>query len=143
VGFAPGPETIAADPPRHSPELLSSTGHHVAVLISLEIKDRRAQSRFSRSGGVHDWGPPNEQSLVGDTGTECAATGPASLEGSDHSLYAARHSLSDEEYGDRLASLFAEGDAFHEIWRADGWRGGDEGWPTTPFQVHVRLTPTA
>ena len=45
-------------------------------------------------------------------------------------------------YSDRLSALFAEGDAFREIWRADGMALMEmkDGKPVPTFKVHFGYT---
>ena len=55
------------------------------------------------------------------------------------------HALSPEamkNYSDRLVALFAEGDAFHEIWRADGMALMEmkDGQPVPTSKVHFGYT---
>ncbi|PYL89204.1 MAG: peroxidase [Verrucomicrobia bacterium] len=91
-------------------------------MIALEIKDRVPTLSFNSFGAftagaaaraklVSDTGPSDPQNWIGGFG-----------KGSDHVLLTL-HALSPEcltSYSDRLAALFAEGNAFREIWRQDG-----------------------
>jgi len=82
---------------------------------------------------------------VGDTGV----SGPENWvggfgKGGDHVLVTL-HAISPEgmaSYSDRLSTLFAEGDAFHEIWRTDGmaWIEMKEGQPTFTSKVPFGYT---
>ena len=74
-------------------------------------------------------------------------TGSAAFgKGSDHVLVTL-HALTPDamkSYSDRLSALFAEGDAFQEIWRTDGmaWIEMKDGKPgftsKLPFRLHRR-----
>ena len=91
-------------------------------MVALEIKDRVPTLSF-KTFGAFIAGAAERAKLVGDTG----ASGPEHWiggfgKGNDHVLLTL-HAISPEAmaaYSDRLAALFAEGDAFHEIWRGDG-----------------------
>ncbi len=122
VGFAAGPGDDAAEVSRHKPDYCLNLGITWQGMIALEIKDRIPSLSFNSFGAftagaaaraklVGDTGPSDPQNWIGDFG-----------KGSDHVLLTL-HALSPEcltSYSDRLAALFAEGNAFREIWRQDG-----------------------
>ena len=122
VGFEPGPGDNPADAPRRKPDYCLNLGITWPGLIALEIKDRAPTVAF-KSFGAFLAGAAARAELVGDTG----ASGPQNWvgdfgKGSDHVLVTL-HAISPESmttYSDRLTGLFAEGDAFREIWRCDG-----------------------
>ena len=91
-------------------------------LIALEIKDRVPTLSF-KSFGAFIAGAAERAELVGDTGASAPHNWIGAFgTGSDHILVTL-HAISPEAlktYSDRLSVLFAEGDAFREIWRADG-----------------------
>jgi len=122
VGFAPGPGDNAADLPRRKPDYCLNVSITWPGLVALEVKDRVPALSF-KSFGAFIAGAAERAVLVGDTG----ASGPqnwidAFRTERDHVLVTL-HALSPEAmetYSDRLSALFAEGDAFREIWRTDG-----------------------
>ncbi len=144
VGFAPGPGDNPALPPRHKPDYCLNLGITWPGLIALEIKDRVPTVSF-KSFGAFIAGAAQRAELVGDTG----ASGPANWvgafgTGSDHVLLTL-HAISPEvmaSNSDRLAALFAEGDAFREVWRADGMALAEmkDGTPVFTSKVHFGYT---
>ena len=144
VGFEPGPQDNPAEPPRRKPDYCLNLGITWPGLIALEIKDRVSTLSF-KSFGAFTAGAAERAELVGDTG----ASGPKNWiggfgNGSDHVLLTL-HAISPEAmtfYSDRLAALFAYGDAFHEIWRQDGMALMEmkDGKPVPTFKVHFGYT---
>src|SRR5207237_1449392 len=122
VGYEAGEGDNAAEFSRHKPDYCLNLGITWQGLIALEIKDRVPTLSFNSFGAfiagaaaraklVGDTGPSDPQNWIGDFG-----------KGSDHVLLTL-HALSPEclaTYSERLAALFAEGNAFREIWRQDG-----------------------
>ncbi len=87
----------------------------------------------ARAGLVGDTGPSGPEQWVGEFGA-----------GTDHVLVTL-HALSPEAmdiYTDRLVALFAEGNAFREIWRGDGHAimAMQDGQPVPTAKVHFGYT---
>ena len=122
VGFQAGPGDDAAEVSHHKPDYCLNLGITWQGMIALEIKERVPTLSFNsfsaftagaaaRAKLVGDMGPSDPQNWISDFG-----------KGSDHVLLTL-HALSPQcltSYSDRLAALFAEGNAFREIWRQDG-----------------------
>jgi deferrochelatase/peroxidase EfeB len=122
VGFAPGPGDNPVEPPRRKPDYCLNVGITWPGLIALEIKDRVPTLSF-KSFGAFIAGAAERADLVGDTGPSAPQNWiDAFGKGKDH-VMVTLHALTPEamaSYSDRLAMLFAEGNAFQEIWRTDG-----------------------
>jgi deferrochelatase/peroxidase EfeB len=122
VGFAPGPGDNPTGAPRRKPDYCLNLGITWPGLIALEIKDRIPTLSF-KSFGAFLAGAAERAALVGDTGASAPQNWVSSFgKGSDHVLVTL-HALSPDamkSYSDRLSALFAEGNAFREIWRTDG-----------------------
>jgi deferrochelatase/peroxidase EfeB len=109
-------------PQRRKPDYCLNLGITWPGLVALEIKDRVPALSF-RSFGAFVAGAAARAELVGDTGP----SGPGNWiggfgTGADH-IILTLHAISPEAlatYSDRLSRLFAERDAFREIWRHDG-----------------------
>jgi deferrochelatase/peroxidase EfeB len=88
----------------------------------LEIKDRVPTLSF-KSFEAFTAGAAARAALIGDTGPSAPENWVGGFgKGSDHVLITL-HATGPEamtSYSDRLTALFAEGNAFHEIWRAEG-----------------------
>jgi hypothetical protein len=144
VGFEPGPADNLADAPRRKPDYCLNIGITWPGLIALEVKERVPTLSF-KSFGVFVAGAAERSKLVGDTGESDPQHWIGGFgSGSDHVLVTL-HAMSPEAmtaYSDRLVALFAEGDAFREIWRADGMalmeERGAKAVPT--FKVHFGYT---
>jgi deferrochelatase/peroxidase EfeB len=144
VGFEPGPGDNPADPPRRKPDYCLNVGITWPGMIALEIRDRVPAFSF-KSFGAFTAGAAERAELVGDTG----ASGPQNWigdfgKGSDHVLVTL-HAISPEAmsiYSDRLSALFAECNAFREIWRGDGMALMEmrDGKPVPTFRVHFGYT---
>jgi deferrochelatase/peroxidase EfeB len=144
VGFAPGPRDILDDVPRCKPDYCLNLGITWPGLVALEVKDRVPTISF-KSFGAFIAGAAERAGLVGDTG----ASGPRNWiggfgKGSDH-VMVTLHAISPEAmtaYTTRLSALFAEGNAFEEIWRTDGMALMEmvDGKPTPTFRVHFGYT---
>jgi hypothetical protein len=122
VGFEPGPGDNPADPPRRKPDYCLNVGITWPGLIALEIEGRAPTLSF-KSFGAFTAGAAKRATLVGDTGPSAPQNWVGGFgAGNDHVLVTL-HALSSEAmtiYSARLAALFAEGDAFREVWRHDG-----------------------
>jgi deferrochelatase/peroxidase EfeB len=122
VALSPGPGDRLADVPRHKPDYCLNLGITWPGLVALEIKDRVPTLSF-KSFNAFIAGAAERASLVGDTGASAPQNWIGGFgKGSDHVLVTL-HATSSEAmttYSDRLSALFAEGDAFREIWRTDG-----------------------
>jgi deferrochelatase/peroxidase EfeB len=144
VGFAPGPGDNPADPLRHKPDYCLNLGITWAGLIALEIKDRVPTISF-KSFGAFTAGAAERAKLVGDTGASAPQNWIGGFgKGSDHVLVTL-HAISPEalaSYSGRLSVLFADGDAFREIWRGDGMALTEmkEGRPVLTTKVHFGYT---
>ena len=144
VGFEPGPGDNPADPPHHKPDYCLNVGITWPGMIALEIRDRVPTLAF-KSFGAFTAGAAERASLVGDTGASAPQNWVGGFgKGSDHVLVTL-HALSPEamkNYSDRLVALFAEGDAFHEIWHADGMALMEmkDGQPVPTSKVHFGYT---
>ena len=85
---------------------------------------------------------------MGDTGASAPQNWIDAFEdGADH-VMVTLHALSPEAmttYSDRLSALFAEGNAFREIWRTDGmaWTEMKDGKPVLHVPRFTSVTPTA
>ena len=144
VGFAPGPSDNPVDVPRHKPDYCLNLGITWPGLIALEVKDRVPEVSF-KSFDAFVAGAAERAPLVGDTG----ASAPQNWievfgKGSGHVMLTL-HAISPEAmttYSDRLSALFAEGNAFREIWRTDGMALMDviDGNPVPTFRVHFGYT---
>jgi deferrochelatase/peroxidase EfeB len=140
VGFAPGPGDNPAGPARHKPDYCLNVGITWPGLVALKVKDRVPTLSFT-SFGAFVAGAAQRAELVGDTG----ASGPQNWvggfgSGSDHVLVTL-HAISPEAmttYSNRLSALFAERDAFREIWRGDGMAlmEARDGKPVPTTKVH-------
>jgi deferrochelatase/peroxidase EfeB len=122
VGFAPGPGDNPNDLPRRKPDYCLNLGITWRGLIALEIK-KRVPTLLFKSFGAFTAGAAERAKLVGDTGASAPQNWiKAFQDGGDHVLMTL-HAISPEamkSYSDRLSALFAEGNAFREIWRCDG-----------------------
>ncbi len=122
VGFAPGPGDNPTDAPRLKPDYCLNVGITWPGFIALEIKDRVPALSF-KSFDAFVAGAAERAELVGDTGPSAPQNWVGDFgKGHDHVLVTL-HALSPEAmqgYTERLSVLFAEGNAFREIWRQDG-----------------------
>ncbi len=144
VGFEPGPRDNLDDVLRRKPDYCLNVGLTWPGLVALEVKDRVPTLSF-KSFGAFIAGAAARAQLVGDTG----ASGPLNWigsfgSGSDHALVTL-HALSPgamTTYSDRLSALFAEGDAFREIWRGNGMALMEmkDGQPVPTSKVHFGYT---
>jgi deferrochelatase/peroxidase EfeB len=144
VGFEPGPHDNPADVPRRKPDYCLNLGITWPGMLALEIKDRVPALSFKSFGAFID-GAAERAKLVGDTGESDPQHWIGGFgAGRDHVLVTL-HAISPEamtSYSDRLSALFAEGNAFREIWRADGMALMEikDGEPVPTFKVHFGYT---
>jgi deferrochelatase/peroxidase EfeB len=144
VGFEPGPGDNTADVPRRKPDYCLNLGVTWPGMIALELKDRAPTLSF-KSFGAFLAGAAERAVLVGDIGPGAPANWVGGFgTGADHVLITL-HAISPEAltvYSDRLATLFAEGDAFREIWRQDGaaLMEMQDGQPVPTSKVHFGYT---
>jgi deferrochelatase/peroxidase EfeB len=144
VGFEPGPGDKLAEPPRCKPDYCLNIGITWNGMIALEIKDRVPMVSF-KSFGAFVAGAAERANLVGDTGPSAPQNWEGAFgKGSDH-LLVTLHAISPEamaNYSDRLCSLFDEGGAFREVWRADGLALTEirDGKPVFTSRVHFGYT---
>ena len=144
VGSEPGPGDDPTEAPRRKPDYCLNLGITWPGLLALEVKDRVPDLSF-KSFGAFIAGAAERAMLVGDTGPG----GPKHWiggfgTGSDH-LLLTLHALGPdtmETYSGRLSALFAEGDAFAEIWRCDGMALMEmrDGKPMPTTKVHFGYT---
>ena len=122
VGFAPGPGDNPAEAPRRKPDYCLNVGITWPGMVALEIKDRVPDLSFKSFGAFFE-GAAARAKRVGDTGRSAPENWVGGFgKGNDHVLVTL-HAISPDamtSYTNRLIALFAEGDAFREIWRTDG-----------------------
>src|SRR5712671_1363048 len=144
VGFEPGPGDNLADVPRRKPDYCLNVGITWPGMIALEIKDRVPAISF-KSFAAFTAGAAERAKLVGDTGASAPENWiDAFGKGSDHVLVTL-HAISPEamaSYSGRLSALFAEENAFREIWRCDGMALMEmkDGKPVPTSKVHFGYT---
>ena len=144
VGFAPGPGDDPAERPRRKPDYCLNLGITWPGLVALEITDHVPSLSF-KSFGAFTAGAAARAALVGDTGPSAPEHWVGGFgTGGDHVLLTL-HAISPDAmatYSDRLSALFAEGDAFKEIWRHDGMALMEmqNGTPVPTSKVHFGYT---
>ena len=144
VGFAPGPGDNPADAPRRKPDYCLNIGITWPGLVALEVEERVPTLSF-RSFGAFIEGAAQRAESVGDTGASSPQNWVGSFGGGSDHVLVTLHALSPEamtSYSDRLQALFAEGDAFREIWRQDGMALMEmqNGQPVPTAKVHFGYT---
>lgn len=144
VGFAPGPGDNPADVPRHKPDYCLNLGITWPGLIALEIKTRVPTLSF-KSFGAFVAGAAARAELVADTGASAPQNWIDVFRTESGHVMVTLHALSPEAmtaYSDRLSALFAEGNAFREIWRTDGmaWTEIVDGKPSFCSKVPFGYT---
>jgi deferrochelatase/peroxidase EfeB len=144
VGFSPGPRDNLADPPRCKPDYCLNLGITWPGLVALEVKDRVPMLSFE-SFGAFMAGAAARADLVGDNGASAPQNWISAFgRGTDHVLVTL-HAMSPEgmtTYSNLLSALFAQGDAFREIWRTDGmaWQEMVDGKPEPCAKVPFGYT---
>ena len=144
VGFAPGPRDNPADAPRHTPDYCLNVGITWPGLVALEIEERVPTLSF-KSFGAFIEGAAQRAALVGATGASSPESWIGGFGGGDDHVLVSLHALGPEamtSYSNRLSALFAEGNAFREIWRQDGMALMDmhDGQPVPTSRVHFGYT---
>jgi deferrochelatase/peroxidase EfeB len=140
VGFACGPADNPNAVPRCKPDYCLNLGITWNGLVALEVKDKVPTLSF-KSFDAFIAGAAQRANLVGDTGANAPQNWVSEFgRGSDH-IMVTLHAISPETmttYSDRLTALFSEGNAFREIWRADGMALMEmqNGQPVPTFKVH-------
>ncbi len=144
VGFEAGPGDNPTERPHYKPDYCLNVGITWPGLIALGMKDRVPTLSF-KSFEAFTAGAAARAALIGDVGPSAPETWVGGFgKGSDHVLVTL-HALTPEgmtSYSDRLSALFAEGDAFREIWRADGMALKEtvDGKPTFTSKLHFGYT---
>jgi deferrochelatase/peroxidase EfeB len=144
VAFAPGPGDNLDDVPRRKPDYCLNVGITWPGLIALEINARVPTISFT-SFGAFVAGAAERAGLVGDTGASGPQNWVDAFKTESGHVMVTLHALSPEvmtTYSDRLSGLFAEGNAFREIWRIDGmaWTEMVDGKPTFSSKVPFGYT---
>jgi Dyp-type peroxidase family len=144
VGFAPGPGDNTAEAPRRKPDYCLNVGITWPGLIALEIKDHVPALSF-KSFEAFTAGAAARAKLVGDTGPSAPEHWVGSFGTETDHVLVTLHAIGPDAmtgYSDRLSALFAEGDAFREIWRCDGLALTEvvDGKPVPTSRVHFGYT---
>jgi deferrochelatase/peroxidase EfeB len=144
VGFAPGPGDDPAERPRRKPDYCLNLGITWPGLVALEITDHVPSLSF-KSFGAFTAGAAARAALVGDTGPSAPEHWVGGFGTSGDHVLLTLHAISLDAmatYSDRLCALFAEGDAFKEIWRHDGMALMEmqDGTPVPTSKVHFGYT---
>jgi deferrochelatase/peroxidase EfeB len=144
VGFAPGPGDNLNDVPRRKPDYCLNVAITWPGMIALEIKDHVPTLSF-KSFGAFIAGAAERAGLVGDTGASDPKNWIGAFTAGGGHVMVTLHAISPEAmttYSERLSGLFAEGDAFREIWRTDGMALTEmvDGKPTFTSKVHFGYT---
>jgi len=144
VGFEPGPGDNPAEVPRYKPDYCLNLGVTWPGLVALEVKDRVPNLSF-KSFGAFVAGAAARAALVGDTGPSGPENWTGGFGTDSDQVLVTLHAMSPEamtSYSGRLSTLFAEDDAFEEIWRADGMALMEmqDGTPVPTTKVHFGYT---
>ena len=144
VGFAPGPVDNPTDAPRHKPDYCLNIGITWPGLVALGLEDRIPTLSF-KSFGAFVEGAARRAELVADTGTSSPENWVGGFGSGDDHLLVTLHAISPEamtSYSDRLCAWLAEGNAFRELWRADGMALMQmvDGQPVPTAKVHFGYT---
>src|SRR5437762_3279341 len=140
VGFAPGPGDNPVDAPRRKPDYCLNVGITWPGMLALEIKERIPTISF-KSFGAFTAGAAERAERVGDIGASAPANWIGGFGGGSDHVLMTLHAISSDalaSYCDRLVGLFAEGNAFREIWRGDGMALMEmkDGKPVPTSKVH-------
>ncbi len=144
VGFAPGPGDNPKDAPRHTPDYCLNIGITWPGLLALEVKERVPTLSF-KSFGAFIEGAAQRAGLLGETGASSPQQWTGGFGKGDDHVLVTLHAISPEameSYSDRLCALFAEGNAFQEIWRQDGMALVEiqNGQPVPTSKIHFGYT---
>jgi deferrochelatase/peroxidase EfeB len=144
IGFAPGPEDNTADVPRRKPDYCLNLGITWLGLNALEINQRVPGISF-KGFDAFIAGAAKRADLVGDTGASAPQNWIQAFRNETDHVMVTLHAISPDAmtiYSSRLVALFAEGDAFREIWRADGMALMEikDGRPVPTSRVHFGYT---
>jgi deferrochelatase/peroxidase EfeB len=144
VGFAPGPGDNLDDVPRRKPDYCLNVGITWPGLIALQIKERVPTISF-KSFVAFIAVAAERAALVGDTGASGPQNWIDAFKTESGHVMVTLHALTPEArttYSDRLSALFAEGNAFREIWRVDGmaWTEMKDGKPEFTSKVPFGYT---
>jgi deferrochelatase/peroxidase EfeB len=112
--------------------------------VALEVKDRAPSLSF-KSFGAFIAGAAQRASLVGDTGPSAPENWIGGFGTGNDQILVTVHAMNPEAmmtYSERLSALFAEGDAFEELWRGDGMALMEiqDGKPVPTTKVHFGYT---
>jgi deferrochelatase/peroxidase EfeB len=144
VGFGPGPGDDLTAPPARKPDYCLNFGMTWNGLLALGIQDQLPSLSF-KSFAAFTAGAAARAARVGDTGPSAPEHWAGGFgKGDDHVLMTL-HAISPEAmetYSARLCALFAEGEAFKEIWRHDGMALMEmkDGTPVPTSKVHFGYT---
>ncbi|HEY6765548.1 MAG TPA: hypothetical protein VI386_12310, partial [Candidatus Sulfotelmatobacter sp.] len=132
------------DVPRHKPDYCLNVAITWPGMIALEMKDRIPAISFKSFGAFVD-GAAKRAGLVGDTGASDPQNWVGDFGKGDDHVMVTLHAMSPEAlttYSERLSALFAQGNAFREIWRTDGMALTEivDGKPTFTSRVHFGYT---
>jgi deferrochelatase/peroxidase EfeB len=144
VGFEPGPRDNPADIPKRKPDYCLNLGITWPGLVALEVRDRVPTLSF-KSFVAFTAGAAKRAELVGDTGASAPENWIGDFGKGDDHVLVTLHAISPEAmttYSNRLSALFADGDAFQEIWRQDGMALMEmkDGHAVPTFKVHFGYT---
>jgi deferrochelatase/peroxidase EfeB len=144
VGFAPGPGDNTTDAPRHKPDYCLNIGITWPGMVALEIKERVPTLSF-KSFGAFIEGAAQRAELLGETGASSPQNWTGGFGKGDDHVLVTLYAISTEamkSYSDRLCALFAEGNAFQEVWRQDGMALVDmqNGQPVFTSKIHFGYT---
>jgi deferrochelatase/peroxidase EfeB len=140
IGFEPGPADDVQAAPRRKPDYCLNVGITWPGMVALQIRDRVTDLSF-KSFRAFTEGAAERAKLVGDTGPSAPEHWVGEFgTGRDHVLITL-HAMSPEamkSYSERLSALFTEGNAFQEIYRADGMAlmAMKDGQPVPTMKVH-------
>jgi deferrochelatase/peroxidase EfeB len=148
----PGAGDDPAFLPRRKPDYCLNVGITWAGLVALEVSERVPNLSF-KSFGAFVEGAAKRAERVGDTGRHAPQNWVGGFGGGSDHVMVTLHALSPQAmtgYSRRLSALFAEGNAFEELWRGDGMALFEiqNGKPMPTTKVHfgytdgISITPT-